>query len=322
MEKQPAEPQIIGSNPASLHLRHSIAQTTHGLSAFPTAPGPLLPASDMEHRNIIPHFKPNIGQPDQGSYQSAIISSQAAHSQALAAGLAHISSLQPQQAQIQANRVGTNGTRNPTLPQRIAPQPTFISPFQNTVISLDPSFGPPANSQAPNFNFAPDALFASAGQGPALVNKKILLPKRPSILTKRPPVEEKNPGEKDTVGPGGKIRALRTTHSEMAKVERAQTEELSLQIKDPSIERAARKNIRLRRAAEKAELRAQMEAIQQNRYRPVYYYQPPVQSISADPTGKMASMIFLNSFKAEATTFNGRYRKIVPKDTGSFPQHP
>lgn len=109
------------------------------------------------------------------------------------------------------------------------------------------------------------------------------------------------------IAPAGKVRALRTTQAEMAKVERALTEEQFLQQKDPSAERAARKTIKMKRAAERAELRAQMEAIQQNRYRPVYYYQPPTQIAIQDAT-------------AEATTFNGRFRKIIPKDPGLFQQ--
>lgn len=109
------------------------------------------------------------------------------------------------------------------------------------------------------------------------------------------------------IAPAGKVRALRTAQAEMAKVERAFTEEQFLQQKDPSAERAARKTIKMKRAAERAELRAQMEAIQQNRYRPVYYYQPPTQIAIQDAT-------------AEATTFNGRFRKIIPKDPGLFQQ--
>ncbi|KAJ9049889.1 hypothetical protein DSO57_1019930 [Entomophthora muscae] len=257
----------------------------------------------MAHRNLIPQFKSNIVQADQVNYQSAILPSQNSHEASLAASLAHISSMQSQQAQIQANRAAANGMRGATGPQRIAPQPSFLA-YQNPNV-LNQSFAASV-AQASNFNFHTDAIFSNMGQDTSLNNKKVLLPKKATLINRRPQSEDKV-SEKDASILAGKVRALRTAQSEMAKVERAQTEELLIKAKDPSLERAARKNIRLRRAAEKAEMRAQMEAIQQNRYRPVYYYQPSVQFTSTDPT-------------AEATTFNGRFRKIVPKDPSSFPQ--
>ncbi|KAI9298505.1 hypothetical protein K502DRAFT_362392 [Neoconidiobolus thromboides FSU 785] len=92
-----------------------------------------------------------------------------------------------------------------------------------------------------------------------------------------------------------KPRALRTSFPEMAKVERG------ARSVDNCVDKAARKALKLKRAAEREELRNQLKAIQENRYRPVFYYQPATQVVFSDPS-------------VEATTFNGRFRKIVPKD--------
>ncbi|KAI0236466.1 hypothetical protein L0F63_003151, partial [Massospora cicadina] len=259
----------------------------------------------MDHTNLIPESKPSVTSSDH-NYHLSVLPSHSAHGQSTVTELPQITDFHLQQGSVQQGRASLNSLQNPELPQSITVQPSFISAIQSSNNQLSRSFVESAVTQPSCIAFPSDAMLVRGGQSASKGSERAILPKTTTLSCNK--ANEFETRTLDSAAfPAAKVRALRTAYSEMAKVERARTQELLLNTKDSSIERAVRKNIKLRRAAEKAELRAQLEAIQQNRYRPVYYYKLPVQNVVTDPT-------------AEATTFNGRFRKIVPKRSTQLPQ--
>lgn len=257
----------------------------------------------MERTNFIPQSKPSLIQPHH-KYPLPVLPS-FTRDPKIPTGLSQLNNLQAQRGLLQPNPILPSSLPNPTLNPPLTTRPSFIPAIQSSTDQLSHSFVGSAVVHPPCYAFSSDAMLMTRDQAVSKVNERIILPKVDTFSCSRANDLESKTLDNAAYS-AGKVRALRTAHSEMAKLERARTEELILNTKDPSIERAARKNIRLKRAAEKAELRAQLEAIQQNRYRPVYYYKLPVQNVATDPA-------------ADATTFNGRFRKIVPKSSSQFP---